>query len=192
MFGIMNTSSYSRVIVPFRLIAIFFAECLQCPTITENSSDSNPSQIGSVHWCYIEYVVFDLFIWLERRVERIPYPPAAGGSLRSDSLTWCQDNCMYVAEQKKCLDLCLVGAASVVAQSAVWSSHQQELRKLQFSIRDTEQGLNTAGVTSYLSCSILSQHDALSAPSYRRAVRWQYENQQPSVDVCQTAWMHSF
>lgn len=36
------TSSYSTVIVLLRLIAIFFAKCLLCPTITENSSNSNP------------------------------------------------------------------------------------------------------------------------------------------------------
>lgn len=40
-----STLSYSRVIVLLRLIAIFFAECLLCLTITEKPSTSNLPQI---------------------------------------------------------------------------------------------------------------------------------------------------
>lgn len=67
-----STSSFSRVIVPLGLIAIFFAACLR------KSSNSNPSQIGSAPYirsisgCYILGTKANVFLLFEQKAETLP------------------------------------------------------------------------------------------------------------------------
>lgn len=103
MFGIMNrsTSSYSRVIVPLGLIAIFFAECLLCTTITENSSNSNPSHrsapyIRSISGCCILGTKANLFLLLEQKAETVP--PSCRSFITPPDV---ETSARYVTERKR-------------------------------------------------------------------------------------------